>query len=264
MPNSETPSADVDSPVASSVDNALRLLELMGEQQVVRVSEAAERLGVARSTAHRLLSALRRRGFVLQDKPNGVYRPGPVLNEIGLAAIGRIDIRLVARPILEELSEQTRETISLTLLEGRNVRFIDCVESPRTVRVGDRTGVVLPAHCTAAGKAILAALPRVELARRYHDHELDTRTSTSIATWEQLTTELEAVRLCGYAMNDEEGEEGICAVAVAVRDLTNAPLASLAVVLPAGRMTQADPHKDFVPLLSCAVESVQELLRSRL
>src|SRR5688500_16330317 len=93
--------------VPSSVDNALRLLELIGEQQTLRVPEAAARLGVARSTAHRLLSALRRRGFVLQDKPNGVYRPGPVLNEIGLAAIGRIDIRSVARPVLEELSQQT-------------------------------------------------------------------------------------------------------------------------------------------------------------
>ncbi|MGH3392127.1 MAG: IclR family transcriptional regulator [Actinomadura sp.] len=260
MPNSELSSAGV----ASSVDNALRLLELMGEQQVVRVSEAAERLGVARSTAHRLLSALRRRGFVLQDKPNGVYRPGPVLNEIGLAAIGRIDIRSVARPVLEELSEQTLETISLTLLEGRNVRFIDCVESPRTVRVGDRTGVVMPAHCTAAGKAILAALPGVELARRYHDRELATRTPTSIVSWERLMAELESVRRHGYAVNDEEGEEGICAVAVAVRDLTDAPLASLAVVLPAGRMAQADHHRDFVPLLTCAAASVQDLLRARL
>src|SRR4051794_12188481 len=161
---------------ASSVDNALRLLQLIGERKVIRVAEAAETLGVARSTAHRLLGALRRRGFVLQDKPNGAYRPGPVLNEIGLAAIGRIDIRLVARPVLEELSEQSQETVSLSLLEGGNVRFVDGVESPRSVRVGNRTGLVLPAHCTAAGKAILAALPRIELVRRYQDRELTART----------------------------------------------------------------------------------------
>jgi DNA-binding IclR family transcriptional regulator len=260
VPNSEPSSAGV----ASSVDNALRLIELMGEQQVVRVSEAAERLGVARSTAHRLLNALRRRGFVLQDKPNGVYRPGPVLNEIGLAAIGRIDIRLVARPVLEELREQTQETISLTLLEGRNVRFIDCVESPRTVRVGDRTGLVLPAHCTAAGKAILAALPRVELARRFQDRELTTRTPASIASWDRLMSELDSVRQRGYAINDEEGEEGICAIAVAVRDLADAPLASLAVVQPAGRMAQGDLQHELVTLLARAAESVQELLRARL
>ncbi|SRR6266545_1142593 len=248
---------------SSSVDNALRLLELIGEHQIIRVSEAAELLGVARSTAHRLLGALRRRGFVLQDKPNGAYRPGPVLNEIGLAAIGRIDIRLVARPVLEELSEQTQETVSLSLLEGRNVRFVDGVESPRSVRVGNRTGLVLPAHCTAAGKAILAALPRIELARRYQDRELITRTPSSISTWEQLEEELEQVRRRGYALNGEEGEEGICAVAAAVRDLTDAPLASLAVVLPATRMAQADAAT-FIPMLMNSVETVQRLLRAQL
>jgi DNA-binding IclR family transcriptional regulator len=248
---------------SSSVDNALRLLELIGEHQIIRVSEAAEQLGVARSTAHRLLGALRRRGFVLQDRPNGAYRPGPVLNEIGLAAIGRIDIRLVARPVLEELSEQTQETVSLSLLEGRNVRFVDGVESPRSVRVGNRTGLVLPAHCTAAGKAILAALPRIELARRYQDHELIARTPSSISSWEMLEDDLEQVRRRGYALNAEEGEEGICAVAAAVRDLTNAPLASLAVVLPATRMAQAEAAS-FVPALMNAVDTVQRLLRAQL
>jgi DNA-binding IclR family transcriptional regulator len=249
--------------VSSSVDNALRLLELIGEHQIIRVSEAADLLGVARSTAHRLLGALRRRGFVLQDKPNGAYRPGPVLNEIGLAAIGRIDIRLVARPILEELVEQTQETVSLSLLEGRNIRFVDGVESPRSVRVGNRTGLVLPAHCTAAGKAILAALPEIELIRRYRGRDLIARTPTSISTWGKLEEELDVVRRRGYALNAEEGEEGICAVAAAVRDLTDAPLASIAVVLPANRMAKVGAQP-LVPVLMQAVQSVQELLRARL
>src|SRR3954465_3099821 len=135
----------------SSVDNALRLLQLVGERKVIRGAEAAETLGTARSTAHRLLTALRRHGFVLQDKPNGVYRPGPVLNEIGLAAIGGTHTPRVARPVIEDLRERTQETISLSLLEGRDIRFIDCVESPRAVRVGSPTGVVLPAHRTAGG-----------------------------------------------------------------------------------------------------------------
>jgi DNA-binding IclR family transcriptional regulator len=250
--------------VPNSVDNALRLLELIGEQQTLRVSEAAALLGVAPSTAHRLLSALRGRGFVLQDKPNGVYRPGPVLNEIGLAAIGRIDLRSVARPVLQELSEQTQETVSLTLLEGRDVRFVDCVESPRSVRVGDRTGVVMPAHCTAAGKAILAALPPFELERRYRDRNLTGRTPHSITAWERLESELRLINRHGYALNEQEGEEGICAIAVAVRDLTDAPLASIAVVLPAARTARTDARAEFVPYLERAVESVQGLLRAQL
>ena len=74
----------------TSVDNALWLLQLAAERQALRVSEAADLLGVARSTAHRLLSALRRRDFLMQDRPNGAYRPGPALHAIGMAAISRL------------------------------------------------------------------------------------------------------------------------------------------------------------------------------
>jgi DNA-binding IclR family transcriptional regulator len=248
----------------SSVDNALRLLQLIGDRKVIRVAEAAETLGTARSTAHRLLTALRRHGFVLQDKPNGVYRPGPALNEIGLAAIGGIDIRRVARPVLEDLRERTQETISLSLLEGRDIRFIDCVESPRAVRVGSRTGVVLPANCTAGGKSLLAAMSSAELDRRYTGHELPARTPTSIAGWDALTAELAEIRRTGYALNLEEGESGICAVGAAMRDLTGAPLAAIAAVIPAGRMPTADAGRALAPYVTDAARTVEELLRAEL
>src|SRR3954468_20829433 len=170
VPRDPSPAPEV--PVTTSVDNALRLLQLVGERQALRVAEAADLLGVARSTAHRLLSALRRRGFVTQDRPNGAYRPGPALYEIGLAAVSRIDIRRVARPVLEQLREETQETASLAVLEGTTVRFLDCAESGRSVRVGNRTGVVRPAHASAVGKAILAGLSDEELDRRYPDGQL--------------------------------------------------------------------------------------------
>src|ERR1700742_5379267 len=80
----------------TSVDNALWLLQLVAERQALRVAEAADLLGVARSTAHRLLSALRRRDFVMQDRPNGAYRPGPALNAIGMGGVSRMSIREIA------------------------------------------------------------------------------------------------------------------------------------------------------------------------
>ena len=245
----------------SSVDNALRLIELIGERRVVRVAEAAEVLDVARSTAHRLLTALRDRGFVLQDRPNGAYRTGPVLNEIGLAAIGRVDLRRVARPILENLRDATQETVSLLLLEGRDVRFIDCVEGSRSVRVGTRTGIVLPANCTAGGKAILAALAPADLARRYTGHELTARTPASVADWPALEAELAEIRRDGYAINHEEGERGVSAVATALRDLTGAPLAGIAVVAPASRAAGPAALRAFAPDVLAAATAIQDLLR---
>lgn len=247
-------------PGLASVDNALQLLQLIGERRALRVAEAADALGVARSTAHRLLTALRHRGFVTQDKPNGAYRPGRALLEIGLTAIGRIDIRHVARPILERLRDASQETASLLLLEGRSVRFVDCVESPRSVRVGSRTGIVLPAHCTAGGKAILAGLPSSDLTRRYPGHELESRTPSSISTWETLEAELEEVRRVGYATNFGEGESNICAVGAAVEDPIGYPLAALAVAVPSSRLETAEQARELVPVLLEAQAAMREAL----
>lgn len=244
----------------SSVDNALQLLHLIGERRALRVAEAAEALGVARSTAHRLLTALRRQSFVTQDKPNGVYRPGRALLEIGLAAIGRVDIRHAARPVLEQLSEQTQETASLLLLEGNSVRFIDCVEGSRAVRVATRTGIVLPAHCTAGGKAILAALPSTDLGRRYPTRQLDTRTPASISTWGELEADLHEIRGVGYAINFGEGENSISAVGTAIYDLIGYPLAAIAVAVPRSRLETIEQARALAPLVVQAQASVSEAL----
>jgi IclR family acetate operon transcriptional repressor len=246
----------------SSVDNALWLLQLVGERPALRVAEAAELLGVARSTAHRLLSSLRRRGFVTQDRPNGAYRPGPALYEIGLAAVSRIDIREIARPVLEHLRDETQETVSLAVLEGVTLRFLDCVESSRSVRVGNRTGVVRPAHATALGKAILAGLPETELERRYPAELLPpAATSAAITNMAVLRAELEETRRRGFAMNWEESADGVCAVAVALRDTVGQPLAGLGVSAPSSRIGDPNGICQFAPAVIKSVELVQERLR---
>jgi IclR family acetate operon transcriptional repressor len=247
----------------TSVDNALWLLELIGERQALRVAEAADLLGVARSTAHRLLTALRRRGFVMQDRPNGAYRPGPALVEIGLAAVSRIDIRRVARPVLEELREQTQETASLAVLEGTSIRFVDCAESPRSVRVGNRTGVVRPAHASAVGKAILAGLSAAELDRRYpHDELPAATTGAALTSRTALKAELAEIRNQGYALNWEESADGVCAVAAALRDTVGQPLAGLGVAAPSSRMGDIEAIRDLAAHVLRGAEMVHERLRS--
>lgn len=245
------------------MDNALRLLQLIGDRRALRVAEAADLLGVARSTAHRLLAALRRHGFVMQDRPNGAYRPGPALYEIGLSAVSRIDIRQVARPVLEQLREETQETASLAILEGATVRFIDCAESLRSVRVGNRTGVVRQAHASAVGKAILAGLSEAELDRRYPSAQLPpASTAAAITEAEALRAELARIQSRGYALNWEESAEGVCAVAVALRDTVGQPLAGLGIAAPSSRMGSADALLQFVPLLQRGAETILERLRT--
>src|SRR5690606_25165312 len=203
-----------------------------------------------------------RAGFAVQDSRNGPYRPGPVLEEIGLAAVHRFDVRQVARPVLERLWTQTGETVSLGVLEGREIRFVDGIEGTRTVRVGNRTGVCIPAHCTAAGKAIMAVLPRAEFQRRFAGRSLERRTEASVSSWPELTRELAAIRRAGFAMNVEEGEPGVCAVGAAVRDATGVPVASVNVVLPSSRMPTKRVGRSLAGMVVAAAGAVSEALRS--
>lgn len=250
---------------ASSVDNALRLLHLVTERGEVRVTEVADLLGTARSTAYRLLAALRQRGFVDQDRPNGAYRIGPALLALGWAAVGhstgqaQVDLRAKARPVLEDLRDATEETVSLAALEGRSVRFVDCAESRRHVRVGDRTGIVLDAHCTSVGKSLLALLPADDLERRYPNHHLPMRTSHSVTSWRTLTRELGVIRRMGYAMNDQESNDEVCAIGVALAGPPLGPLAGIGLAVPASRV-EGDGLRRFVePLLEARDRLAREL-----
>ncbi|HEX7159962.1 MAG TPA: IclR family transcriptional regulator [Trebonia sp.] len=222
----------------SSVTNALKLISFLSSHRTVRVVEAAEHLGVARSTAHRLLMTLRDNGFASQDHLNSAYRPGPVLSEIGLAAIRRTDLRGSARPVLEEMRARTGETTSLSVLEGQHVRIVGGLEGTKAVRVGDRTGVVLPASSTAGGKAMLAAMPVSDFAQRFPQDELPSLTQSSVVRRCQLRRELDQIRQDGYAVNHGESESAVSAVGVAVRDLSGAPVGAIAVVVPSSRWAE--------------------------
>lgn len=246
----------------TSVDNALRLLVLIDERQALRVAEAADVLGVARSTAHRLLNAMRQRDFVVQERRNGAYRPGPALSALGIAALTRIDIRKVARPMLEDLRDETDETATLAILEGRNIRFIDSVESRRSVRVGNRTGVVRLAHASAVGKALLADLPEREFKLRYPIESLEVDTPAGIRSRSALEIELAEVRAQGYAFNTDESIEGVSAVAVPLRDPAGLLLASLGLAIPSQR-TNAEALRAFVPRMLAAAERVSREMGSR-
>lgn len=247
---------------ASSADSALRLVRLLAARGVLRVSEAAVELGVAPSTAHRLLAVLLSQGFAAQESRNGPYVPGPVLRELGMAVLSPRDLRRAAQPALERLTALTRETVSIGVLEERNVRFIDGIEGNQTVRVGNRIGVLIPAHCTAAGKAMMAALPQVELERRYATRELERRTTHSPGDWTALLRELEGVRRAGFAVNVEEAESGVCAVGAAVLDAAGAPVAAVNVVLPSIRMPAKRVNRDIAKAVMDAAAGVAAAIRT--
>lgn len=220
-----------------SVDNALRLLGLVAERESVSVADAAVELGVARSTAHRLLAMLQHHRFAEQDEARRVYVPGPALTRLGLAALRDLDVRAAARRVLEGIVEEVGETAHLVVRRAGTAVFVDCVESRRAVRAGSRTGDVLPAHCTASGKALLAELDPGTLQGLYAEEDLPGLTAASIGTRTALWAELARVRERGYATNQLESEEDLHAVARAVRDPVGRVVGSITVAAPRLRLS---------------------------
>jgi DNA-binding IclR family transcriptional regulator len=176
-------------------------------------------------------------GFIEQDPETKVYYAGPVLTEIGLAAFREIDIRGTLRPLLEALADEFQETVQLVTLRGTEVQFLDCVESTRVLRTSSRVGVKLPAHCTAAGKVLLAGLSPEQLRELYPDSSLEQRTPRSLATREALEAELADVRKHSYAVQFGESEEDVAAVAALVRG-SGRPRSAMAITAPASRLSK--------------------------
>jgi DNA-binding IclR family transcriptional regulator len=219
-----------------SVAKALEILLLLRDHETIGVSEASRQLGIARSTAHRLLSMLEHYDFAQRDTRSRGYRCGPALVSVGLTAVVHLDIRRRARPHMERLANEVQETVTLMGLEGADVRFLDCVESPRTIRVAARTGLLRPAHCTSAGKAMLARLDPDQLEKLYPDETLRALTDRSIGSRRALLSALEDVRRTGYATNIGESDAGLAAVGVAIPDVAGSPSAGLGVAAPEARL----------------------------
>lgn len=231
-----------------SVDNALRLIALLGERQSIGVSDAAEHLGVAPSTAHRLLAMLQHHRFAHQDPQHKTYYAGPALVEAGLSVIRDLDVRSQARPSIEQLVEEVGETAHLCVLRDSEVFFLDCVESHHALREGSRVGDVLPAHCTAAGRALLSYFSDERVCKVFPGEELKPLTPRSITSRTALLADLQTVRRRGYAVNVGESEPGLRAVAAAIVDDAGRLRGAITVAGPDGRMTAKD-----VPRIARAV-----------
>ncbi|MDX6259889.1 MAG: IclR family transcriptional regulator, acetate operon repressor [Kribbellaceae bacterium] len=220
----------------TSVDKALQILVLLGETDGLRVIDVAEQLGVARSSAHRLLAALLNREFVVQDAQK-VYRRGPAFARAGFGSYRLATLRVGLRMHLEGLRNRTGETTHLVVLEGNSARFIDGIKSNQVLCVGSRTGMLLPAYLTAAGKILLAEKSTADLYALYPFGLPGSvpGDANDLARRRELRRDLTHSRRRGYAVNHEQTERGVVAVAMALRDSHGRAHAAVAVACPSAR-----------------------------
>lgn len=223
----------------ASVDNALRLVQLLRDQGRLRVTDAAAELDVAPSTAHRLLGMLVYRGFAIQDDGRA-YVPGPALGAAPVQLDWTRQLRDAALPHLEMLANRTGETTNLMIRIGVQVRFLASVESVKVLRVGSRQGTVLPARSTSAGKALLAELRPERLAALYQGSTAALGDEVMpAAEFERFAAELVLIRRQGYAVNNQQTEDAVVACGCVVRASGGGPAAGISVSMPAGRFVPA-------------------------
>lgn len=218
-----------------SVDNALRLLQLLRDEGRLQIKEAAEELGVAPSTAHRLLAMLVYRGFATQDE-HRAYLPGPGMGNGPAGLSGAKQLRDLAAPHLELLCEHLVETTNLVIRAGTRVRFLLTVEASALLRIGDRQGTVLPARLASGGKALLAELDEPALRRLYRSAgaELSGEVLDETA-FVALLDDLALVRRTGYALNVEETEPGVAAIGMPIAVRRPSAMAAFSVSTPRDR-----------------------------
>jgi len=208
-----------------ALDRAFAVLDLLGESDTpLGLAQVASSLTLHKSTAHRFLMVLERHRMV-ERTANGKFRLGLKLFDLGNRAIEQYDLRDRAQPHLRRLVAETEETAHLCILEGAHVIYIDKIEPARSVRMITRIGASNPVHCTSVGKDILR---RIRFERFTH---------RTIATAEALRVEIDKTRRRGYAVDDEELEEGLRCIAVPVLDAQRLPVAAVSVSGPSFRVT---------------------------
>ncbi|MBJ8348259.1 IclR family transcriptional regulator [Antrihabitans sp. YC2-6] len=213
----------------ASVDNALQIALMLMNDRSLRISELAATLGIARSTAHRLLAMLVYRGFAVQDEFR-TYRAGPAIQRDGTEERQR-DLRSVARRHLERLRSTYDETVHLMVLRGPQVLFLESVEGAQALKIGSRAGAVMPAHVSSGGKTLLADLSTPALRALYADSA-----AADKPEFEQLERTLTATRRRGYGLNLGEAERGIHAIGAAVHEPAGRAVAAISLSLPSLRL----------------------------
>jgi len=244
-----------------SVSRSFDLLEALASADDLGLVELAGRTGLQPSTVHRLLQTLLARGYATQHPVSGRYLLSYKVSELSDAINKRHQhLRAVARPHLETIVKVTGESANLSVLEAPNLIYVDQAEGSRSMRMFARRGAAVPAHATAAGKAMLAWAEPEVLARL--GDPLPQLTPQTLRTREALRRELIRVRNRGYAMDNQGQESGVGCVAAPIFRDSDVAVAAISVSAPMTRIRAADPLELAELLQTRAAAISEELFRA--
>ncbi len=260
---SDAPTASRSAPPADMVGKALLLLSLVGAGPVEgrTLSDLAAAAGFPLSTAHRLAGTLVREGY-LEVGPGRHYRLGLTVFGLAAAAASARGFDGVALPVLRALSADTHESSLMSVRQGHEQLYVHHVDGPRQVNVIGEPGRRGPLHCTSMGKVLIAFAAPEERSELLETLELTPLGPNTITDRDAFAEEIAEVRAHGYALADQEHEEGIRAVGVPVKSAAGVATAAVSVAAPAFRRSREDMI-DLVPRLTAAARELEVLLPVR-
>jgi IclR family acetate operon transcriptional repressor len=239
MNHMERPNGDADRHGSvQSVDRALRLLELLGQdEEGLRLTDLATLSSLSPSTVHRLLTTLEKRRFVQFDRSDGMWHVGRQAFQVGSAFSRQRNFVAPSLPFLRRLRDQTRETANLGMAEDGKMTFLAQVESREIMRAITRVGGTTPMVNSGMGKAILATYEPIDVAKIVGMYGMGKLTPKSLTRKSELKKNLDEVRRSGFAVDDEEFVTGLRCIAAVVYDHQSEPLCALSVSGLSQRLT---------------------------
>ena len=231
--------------LVKSVVKALEILEILNLEAELGISEMADKLQWDKSTVHRLVATLKEKGYVSQNGSNQKYANSMKLFEMGNGVVERRGFRRQCQPFLEELAGRTHETVNLAVQDGKEIIYIDKIESRATIKVDLGIGKRLPMYCTGLGKAILAWLPEKEVDRLMADETFTVYTPKTLTNLPALKEQLSLIRKQGYSLDDEEYVMGLKCVAAPVLNHQGRPVAAISVAVPEYRFMEGQTGTDY-------------------
>lgn len=221
----------------SSIDRALSLLEVVASRVGgITLADIVKEMDIPKTTAFRMLDVLKQRGYVAWE-PNGEkYSIGLKMLETGVSGLIRIEVVDAAIPYLADITQTTGETSFLAAFNEGEVVYLYKIESSNSIRTSAQLGARRPAHCSGLGKAILSALSLEEVDRIIEVKGLERKTANTITNRLQLHEELSLSRVRGYAVDNEEGEEGLTCYAVPIFNYSGRVVGAISCAGPTKRV----------------------------
>jgi IclR family transcriptional regulator, pca regulon regulatory protein len=248
-------------PFVQSLERGLAVIRAFdAEHRRMTVSEVARRTGLDRAAARRFLLTLTRLGYV--DHDQGSFSLRPRVMELGYAYLSTLTLPDVAQPHMERLVAQVNESSSIAVLDDLDIVYAVRVPTRRIMSISIAVGTRFPAWATSMGRVLLAGLPPAELESRLERLEPTPYTARTVASLEELRDELAAVRERGWAMVDQELEEGLRSIAAPVHDAADSVEAALNVSVHASRTSLEELESRFLPLVLDTTRAIEKDLRA--